>query len=384
MRSLDLTHAYYSVSISPESQKYLKFQVQDQLYKFVTLPNGLRSAPQIFTKLMKPVYSTLRTRSRVSSGYLDDSFLLGDTFAECQRNANDSCALFNELGFTVSGEKSVTLPTQVIVHLGFVLNSISMTVSLTKDKIDNVTRLGQDIISRRSCSIRVVAQLIGTLVSCSSGVEYGPLYHKRLEIEKIDALKKNQGSFEAQMQHSELAKSDIRWWIEKSSQYPKKISHGNPYFTLTTDASLEGWGAHRGGMRPTAGRWLAQEIGENKHINCLELEAAKLGLQALCAKDEGVHILLQLDNVTAVTFINNMGGTHSKPCNKVAREIWLWCLKRKIWLTATHIPGIQNETADRFSRKFRDRTVKHDDISYSNPAICWAIFHLRLSLTTVV
>ena len=103
-----------------------------------------------------------------------------------------------------------------------------MTVSLTKDKIDNITHLGQDIISRRSCSIREAAQLIGTLVSCSSGVECGPLYYKQLKIEKIDALKKHQGSFEAQMQLSELAKSDIRWWIEKSSQYPKKLSHGNP------------------------------------------------------------------------------------------------------------------------------------------------------------
>lgn len=102
--------------------------------------------------------------------------------------------------------------------------------------------------------------------------------------------------------------------------------------------------------------WLAQEIAEDKHINCLELEAAKLGLQALCAKEECVHIHLQLDNVTGVTFINNMGGTHSKPCNRVARDIWLWCIRRKIWLTATHIPGIQNETADRLSRKFRDRT----------------------------
>ena len=33
MGSLDLTDAYYSVSISPELQKYLQFQVQDQLYK---------------------------------------------------------------------------------------------------------------------------------------------------------------------------------------------------------------------------------------------------------------------------------------------------------------------------------------------------------------
>ena len=231
-----------------------------------------------------------------------------------------------------------------------------MTVSLPKEKIDNITRLGQDIISRRSCSIREAAQLIGTLVSCSSVVEYGPLYYKQLEIEKIDALKKHQGSFKANMQLSELPKSDIRWWIGKSFQYPNKISYGNPYFTLTTDASLEGWGARRDGMRPTGGRWLAQKIAEKKRINCLELEAAKIGLQALCAKDEGVHILLQLDNITAVTFINNMGGTHSKPCNKVAREIWLSCLKRNICLTATHIPGIQNETFGRFSRKCGDRT----------------------------
>ena len=101
-------------------------------------------------------------------------------------------ALINDLGFTVSGAKSIPLPTQVIVHLGFVLNSISMTVSLTKDKIDNITRLGQDIISRRSRSIREAAQLSDTLVSCSSGAEYGPLYYKQLEIEKIDALKKHQ------------------------------------------------------------------------------------------------------------------------------------------------------------------------------------------------
>ena len=51
-----------------------------------------------------------------------------------------------------------------------------------------------------------------------------------------------------------------------------------------------------------------------------------------------------------------MGGTHSKLCNKVAQDIWLWCIERKIWITTTHIPGIQNETADRLSHKFQDRT----------------------------
>ena len=94
MASLDLTDAYYSVSISPDSLKYLKFKLGTQLYKFITLPNGLSSAPHIFTKLMKPVYSALRTRGLVSSGYLDDSFLLGELFGQCQTNVSDTYTLF--------------------------------------------------------------------------------------------------------------------------------------------------------------------------------------------------------------------------------------------------------------------------------------------------
>ena len=211
MASLDLTDAYYSVSISPDSQKYLKFQVGSQLYKFITLPNGLSSAPRIFTKLMKPVYSTLRTRGLVSSGYLDDSFLLGDSSVQCQTNANNTYTLFGDLGFNVSKEKSVTQPTQVLEHSGFVLNSINMTVSLTREKIDSITRLAQDILRRPTCSIREAEQLIGTLVSSSPGVEYGPLFYRQPEIEKIDALKKHKGSFKVQMQFSELARSDIDW-----------------------------------------------------------------------------------------------------------------------------------------------------------------------------
>ena len=71
MASLDLTDAYYAVPIlHPALQKYLKFQVFPQLYKYIALPNGLCSAPRIFTKLMKPVYSALGARGLLSCGYL--------------------------------------------------------------------------------------------------------------------------------------------------------------------------------------------------------------------------------------------------------------------------------------------------------------------------
>ena len=211
MGSLDLSDAYYCISISPESQNYLKFRVEHQLNKFITLPNGLSFAPRIFTKLVKPVYSTLRTRGHISSGYLDDSFLFGDTPDQCKANINNTrFTPFGDLGFNVSREKSITHPTQVIEHVGFVVNSINMTLTLPKEKTHKSIQLGSDILESQSCSIREAAKLIGTLVSCSPDVEYGPLFYKQLELETFAALKKHRGSFDAQMQFSELSKSDIR------------------------------------------------------------------------------------------------------------------------------------------------------------------------------
>jgi hypothetical protein len=43
------------------------------------MPNGITSVPSIFTKLMKPVYSTLRQYGHKNVAYIDDSLLIADT-----------------------------------------------------------------------------------------------------------------------------------------------------------------------------------------------------------------------------------------------------------------------------------------------------------------
>lgn len=53
-----------------------------------------------------------------------------------------------------------------------------------------------------------------------------------------------------------------------------------------------------------------------------------------------------------------MGGSKSRPCNAIARKIWLWSLEPDIWLTASHLPGKENIIADDESRKFNDRTER--------------------------
>ena len=60
--SVDLSDAYYSVPIASEHRKYLRSTWKQQMYEFTCLPNGLACAPRLFTKLMKPVYATLRVQ----------------------------------------------------------------------------------------------------------------------------------------------------------------------------------------------------------------------------------------------------------------------------------------------------------------------------------
>ena len=61
---------------------------------------------------------------------------------------------------------------------------------------------------------------------------------------------------------------------------------------------------------------------------------------------EGKHILIKCDNTTAISYITNMGGTHSYICNEIAREVWLWCILHNVWLSITHVPGKGNRSAD--------------------------------------
>ena len=149
MASIDLADAYYTVPVALSDQKYLVFNFEGQLYKYLCLPNGLSSAPRIFTKLMKPVFPALRKKGHQIMGYLDDSFLMGNTSEECEKAVVASVELLTKLGFQIHPEKSRLLPVQVIEYLGFLIDSVTMTVRLTPLKRQKVLSIISEIISKQ-------------------------------------------------------------------------------------------------------------------------------------------------------------------------------------------------------------------------------------------
>ena len=351
MGSVDLKDAYYSVPVNRQFWKLLKFKHKNCYYTYTCLPNGLACAPRIFTKLLKPIFSTLRKQGFSNSAYIDDSYLQGDSYEECRQNIQLTVAYLREAGFVLHPTKSVFEPQQQLQYIGFILDSVAMTVRITPEKADNIRLLCQQLLNKKLPTIRQVAKVVGKLVAALPGVKYGQLYYRCIDIDKIRALALHKGNYEGTMTLSKQAKLDLQWWVQNIHVSSKPILTPNPQLILQSDASNLGWGGVHPDGRTTGGHWSG---GESKlHINQKELLAAMFTLKSFCNSLSNLHILIQVDNTNTVIYITKQGGKKPK-CNLIARALWEWAIERGIWVSASFIPGKHNVAADRESRTMHD------------------------------
>ena len=347
--SADVRHAYYTVPVLEADQVKLRFVKSGKIFQFTCLANGYSCAPRLYSKLMKPVYATLRSLGHTNSGYIDDSLLMGDTYVECEENVCDTVNLMSQLGFIIHEEKSVLIPTKNITYLGNNIDSEEMVVTLPSEKVCKIVQECRELHKKANAKIRDVARVLGLMVSSFSAVDFAPLHYRNIEKEKILALQKSKGNFESTMIITDRMKSDLIWWIDNLPNQKRLICHDNPSLIITTDASLSGWGAVCEDQR-IGGRWNEQESCH--HINYLELLAVSHSLKVFCKLSENIHVQIKSDSTSAVAFIVKMGTIKSDLCNDLAKYIWEWCIARSIWLSATHIPGFSN-VADFDSRHFK-------------------------------
>ena len=52
--------------------------------------------------------------------------------------------------------------------------------------------------------------------------------------------------------------------------------------------------------------------------------AVEIAILAFCKNEHKKHVRLMIDNVTVVSYLQNMGGIKSLECNKLSRNIWKW------------------------------------------------------------
>lgn len=66
--------------------------------------------------------------------------------------------------------------------------------------------------------------------------------------------------------------------------------------------------------------------------------AIKCALLSLCKRIDKVHICIRSDNSSALSYINNQGGSIMS-LFKSTKEMFPWCDERNIVITAIHTAG---------------------------------------------
>lgn len=339
MATIDLKDAYHVVPIAESSRKYLRFTFNGDKYEFSCLPFGLNTVPYVFTKIMKPVVAHLRKLGHISVVYLDDILLIGNSVDDCQRNVDITLCLLQELWFVINREKSRLQRSRQCKFLGFYLDTEIMLIELPENKRMSIQAAIERFSTQHSCKIRDFASFLGSLGDCCKAAKYGWVYTKDLEREKMFALRDDNEDYEASMTLSRNVQKDLAWGQAKIFTINNPIRGLKYRIEIFSDASLTGWEISCKNEK-SHGHWNVTD--RKNHINYLELLSTFFGLKCFTSDLRNCEILLRIDDTTAISYINRMGGIQIRKLSKLAKDIWKWCEQRNLWIFASYIRSEDN------------------------------------------
>ena len=346
MVSLDLKDAYLQVPMHPESRKFLRFMVRGKVYQFKVLCFGLSTAPQVFTRVMAPVSAILHRTGVHLRRYLDDWLIQASSREQVLLALETVLQLCKSLGIVVNWEKSQLIPTQRIVYLGVILDSISFRASPVLKRVEKLLSIGDVFLSCARQPVSSWLELLRVLSSMIHLVLGGQLRMRSFQF----ILRRHWDHVDQSVlvEWTPEIRQDLDWWLDRErSERGVSLEQVSPQLDLWSDASDVGWGAHLG-KEVASDLWAPEEV--DLSINVRELLAIERALLWFAPQLCGSSVAIFADNATAIAYLRNQGGTHSSLLNSVAQRILRWAESLPVVLSPQFIMGKHNVLADALSR----------------------------------
>ncbi|KAA6394997.1 MAG: putative Transposon Ty3-I Gag-Pol polyprotein [Streblomastix strix] len=357
---IDLESAYSHVPISRNLRRYLGFQFKDKFYMYQAMYFGIKNAPLVFHKLMKPVMQYIKTSLQIRClSYSDDLVFLNNSKEDLQEQIPKILEILTDLGWKVSREKSILTPQQQIEFLGWKVDLKNNQLSMTKERrAETLCLLGKcrrTIEKNQIVRIKWVASLIGKLNFLRTQFRRGGLYLRKLNKQK-DLISMSRG-WNSRIWISKQTLGEIHWWRKTVlNNYPTHLTFQEPEAVLMTDAYETQWGGtlqliKTGQTVRFAGNWYNNPKWKLTSSNQRELAAILLGIQNVGKNFEvGVmkSLRIQSDNSTAILDLRR--GAAAPALCKLVDQILQTLEIMKIQFSAFHIPGKDNKEADSLSR----------------------------------
>jgi hypothetical protein len=132
--TVDLKSGYHHIDIHQDFWKYLGFQWRGQYYVFTQLPFGLAPACYVFTKVMRQLVKSWRSRGIRLIPYIDDFLFACRDSAEFVRIQASVLAELAAAGLVVSREKCQMSKSHVVKFLGFIVDTLFGKFRLTSSQ----------------------------------------------------------------------------------------------------------------------------------------------------------------------------------------------------------------------------------------------------------
>ena len=249
------------------------------------------------------------------------------------------------LGFEISWRK-VAPPTQRLIFLGILIDTISQTLELPQDKLAALQDLVQAFLHRHRASKRELQSLAGKL-SCACQVVYGGRTFLRRIFDVMGALQSSTARYRL---FPELY-ADLSWWSEFLMVFNGKqlLLDSSPVVDVQTDACHEGMGASFAGDRTYAHFVSVLPGMKDLHITHKETLAVVLAAERWAPNWSYKHVIIYCDNQAAVGIIDKGSTSVASIMSYLRRLFWLSAIFNFL-ITARYIPGHDNLIADAISR----------------------------------
>ena len=349
---MDLKDAYLHIPVCDAFRKYLRFKWLDMLLEWCVIPFGLKCSPRVLTKVLKPVMAFIRaTWGILISIYMDDLLVQGATKEQVFLHAQVAALLLMVLGWSLNWKKSDFVPKQQVVHLGFSIDSVSMTISCPQDKIERLQGMCAKAMAEGVITVHDAEKLLGTMESVRPVTPLAALRYRPLQRQLLRAKCKVRKP--GQLIHlSSKSTTALAWWVSPSGfagNSSSAIREVAPDIEIWTDANKIRGGGHSSRGDFIQRRWSKEELALDPHINLLETRAAREAIIELAAPGDNVRV--HIDNRTAAAYIRCQGGTKSYALSQEACQLWEEAQDRGVTiLTPQWISTGENTSADFLSR----------------------------------
>jgi hypothetical protein len=345
MFGIDLTNGYWQVDMHDMAHPYLGFEWKGQYYYFTVLPFGLASAPWAFAMIMRQFAGHLRWKGVKLINYLDDYIFCCGTNREVAR-AQQKMIMREvaDAGLHVNVEKSQMELGTTATCLGFVIDSITMSFTVPKERWDNFVSALRAIAKSQRASARAVAKVTGHLVSMSLVLGGLARLFTKYCYRFIDSA--SSWDMVSSLPHS--VQDELQFWMNMEREELTGSICPTPAVAgviIHTDASGTGW-AGTMGSAVAKGDFSVEERQASSTYR--EMTAIFAVLLSFSAHLKCANIHLFTDNMGCSAIVDH--GSNKEHLQAIARDVFSIVKQLKSVLHVAWIPRDSNQVADLWSK----------------------------------